>query len=456
MHNSMRFDPRAGPIPESLATLDRSDTVVLLLSGSAPEDWAADTAISLCSNWAHEGRRIVLADLHMEEPILHERLGEQNLEGISDIFLYGASLARSARPAGTRGFYLITAGTYSTDPEAVYRHPRWAKLVKGFADANASLVLFAPADSNGIEALIERASVLVMLGNASGELMEASGDTVKIVLTPPVDTAAAPAVEDRSVGPEDSLRLDHDLSLPPVPAREQDSAGGGRKALIIFFIAAVLLAAAGYFVARTRPDLIPWIEGAPADSTVGIELLDAATAVRAPVPAALELPYSVQVKAFTTFSAAMDEAENVAQRSPEVPIYVSPERIGGVLYFKVLAGASADSLSTTRLRQSLVEAGSIEPQDAQGSWSLIQHTPLTFALGEFSSREEALARIDSLNSLTIPAYDIWIGYSDGSTRWRIYGGAFETEGDAVAMREVLTAAGFTATLVPRLGGRQSG
>ncbi len=456
----LRYDPRTEPVPESLATLEKTETVVLLLSASSEKYWAADTAIALSSNWAHEGRRIVLADLHLDDPVLHERLGEPNLEGVSDIFFYGASLARSARPAGTRGFYLITAGTYSNDPEALYRHRRWDKLVKGFADADASLIVFSPAESPGIDVLIGRASAVIFLGNETGGRLGESGTTISAILTPPETTTAAtlenepvPETLDDIFGPD--ARLDHDLFLPPISPRVKEPAGPGRIALIVLLIAVIALAAAGYYAALFRPDLIPWIREVPPDSVVEMELLDAATAIRAPVPSAMELPYSVQVKAFTSFGAAMEEATMVSERSPEVPVFVSPERIGGVLYFKVLAGASPDSLSTTLLRQSLVEAGSIEPQDAQGFWSLIQHTPLTFPLGEYPSREEALSRIDSLSSLAIPAYDIWISYNDGSTRWRVYGGAFRSEADAVAMREVLSDAGFSSSLVTRLGGRAS-
>ncbi|HET7274591.1 MAG TPA: hypothetical protein VFI91_05400 [Longimicrobiaceae bacterium] len=417
----------------------------MLLDASNDRTWAADSAIALSSSWAQEGRRVVLADLDLENPILHERLGEPNLEGVSDIFLYGASLSRSARPAGTRGFYLVTAGTYSPDSEDVLRHPRWRKLVAGFADANASLILFAPARSRGLDALLERAARVVVLGNPDTAELP-TGTAITTILTPP---ATAPGVDTPPIFPEPADDLD--FSFAELPMEEELPGGRGRLALIILLIAAVVLAAAGYFAATSRPDLIPWISAAAPDSAVELRLLEAAAAVRAPTPNGIPLPYSVQVKAFTTYPAAIDEAREVSGRSPDVPVFISPERIGGVLYFKVLAGASPDSLTTTRLRQSLVEAGSILQQDAVGSWSLIQHTPLAFALGEFSSPDEAAVRIDSLARLDIPSYDISVEYSDGSRRWRVYGGAFMEPTDAVAMREVLSAAGLPTTLVSRTG-----
>src|SRR5690606_30542450 len=73
-------------------------TVVVLLAGGEDRQWAARAAIDLCSEWASDGRRVVLTDLDLEDPLLHRLLGVPNLEGVVDIFVYGASLSRIAKP----------------------------------------------------------------------------------------------------------------------------------------------------------------------------------------------------------------------------------------------------------------------------------------------------------------------------------------------------------------------
>src|SRR5690606_32598056 len=83
------FDPAEGSV--SAPDLAPTDTVVLLLAAADDPAWAADAAIALGTAWAASGRRVVLADLHLESPSLHERLGAENLEGVVDVFLYGAS-----------------------------------------------------------------------------------------------------------------------------------------------------------------------------------------------------------------------------------------------------------------------------------------------------------------------------------------------------------------------------
>src|SRR5688572_12261802 len=135
------------------ADLHPEGTVVLLLTGGEDRRWAADAAVELSAEWAAGGRRIVLADLHLETPLLHVELEVSNLEGVVDIFLYGASLSRIAQPVRDGSFFFIPAGTYAPDIAEIYRHPRWKKLVAGFRDTGATLLLFAPVEAADLQAL---------------------------------------------------------------------------------------------------------------------------------------------------------------------------------------------------------------------------------------------------------------------------------------------------------------
>ncbi|MDB4948039.1 MAG: Sporulation related protein [Gemmatimonadetes bacterium] len=159
------FDPAFERIPAA-AAWDGSyaGPVLLLFDPRADRFWVADAAIALATAWTQAGRRAVLADLSLDDPLLHERIGMANLDGVVDIFLYGASLARSARPVPGRGFYLISGGTYTDDPGDILRHPRWEKIVSGFREAQASLLLFAPAGAAGLDALAQWAGDAILFG----------------------------------------------------------------------------------------------------------------------------------------------------------------------------------------------------------------------------------------------------------------------------------------------------
>jgi hypothetical protein len=191
------FDPTFERLPSAAAyDPDHPGPVLLLFDPRADRRWVADAAIALATGWNAAGRRTVLADLSIEDPILHERVGVPNLDGVVDLFLYGASLARSARPVPGRGFLLITAGTYTPEPEAIFRHPRWEKIVEGFREAQASLLLFVPLDAPALSSLARWAGEVILLGDREdGELLEslvAPLFAVRAWLTPPAKPGAEP------------------------------------------------------------------------------------------------------------------------------------------------------------------------------------------------------------------------------------------------------------------------
>jgi hypothetical protein len=192
------FDPAFERIPAA-AAWDGSyaGPVLLLFDPRVDRAWVADAAIALATAWTQAGRRAVLADLSLDDPLLHERIGMANLDGVVDIFLYGASLARSARPVPGRGFYLISGGTYTDEAGAILRHPRWEKIVSGFREAQASLLLFAPADAEGLGELARWAADAIVFGppSAAGVFQRglAAEVTVRAWLSPPGSEGGAPA-----------------------------------------------------------------------------------------------------------------------------------------------------------------------------------------------------------------------------------------------------------------------
>ncbi len=456
----------ADPSPERADPGDISSLgSVVVLMASRNNRLTAEAAIELCSEWADAGRRMVLADFHLESPILHELLGVENLEGMVDIFLYGASLSRIARPVLDSAFLFIPAGTYPSDPEEVYSNSRWKKLVAGFRESDATLAVFAPSEEGALAALSEWSSELVLLDTADREEIEHAkrlgfrvrGEGISLVdpmleLEPEEEEAGAtiwpPAPlegPDLPTSAPGVIRLpESELELPPPPVRDPARRSAGSPVLWILLVA-VVLATVAYLLFSLKPDLIP---GASAE---------AAAAVAPPAPPAAisgPVPYSVPVRAFSTFAAAQEEVAANQLRLPSVPFYTSAEVQQGVLYYRVFAGTSADSISAEVLRRDLVGEGIVVEADSPGSWSFIELTPYAFDLGEHVSAAEAVEHLDSLRVRSIPAYATVIPYSDGSRRWQLYGGAFRDSVSAEGMRDILTAAGFDPPLTVRLSSRR--
>ena len=75
-----------------------------------------------------------------------------------------------------------------------------------------------------------------------------------------------------------------------------------------------------------------------------------------------------------------------------------------------------------------------------------------FYFGEYESTVNAQGRVEALARASIPAYSLQVAYADGSTRVRVYGGAFRDEIEAEEMGRMVNAADIGAlVLTPRRG-----
>jgi hypothetical protein len=198
------FDPAGGPYP---ATLDLPDEMLgeghivalVATSEARAEGWAASAAASIARRWADDGGRVVLGDLDLLEPALHRVLGVPNGEGLTDGFLYGASIARIARRAPGGPYFFASAGTVVADPEEVLTHPRWTTVASGFAAAHANFVVFVPAEMPGARQVLERASHVVLMAGRREDPDAILGDLpsrVLAVIGPEASQAAtAPPID---------------------------------------------------------------------------------------------------------------------------------------------------------------------------------------------------------------------------------------------------------------------
>src|SRR3954453_17377066 len=468
------FDPTFERLPAAAAfDGDQPGPVLLLFDPRADRAWVADAAIALATGWNAAGRRTVLADVSIEDPILHERVGVPNLDGVVDLFLYGASLARSARPVPGRGFLLITAGAYTPDPEALLRHPRWEKIVAGFREAQASLLLFVPLDAPELASLGRWANDVVVLGDhADGELFESivpAGFRLRAWLTPPARPGAGPP---RAASPSTpGERFPEPEPVPPWKAPPRDPAplppappaadvatyvpaaelpvpdpeweetvepepwtGKRRKSIpkerklspgILVLLRILFLARAVAAAVTFLPDLFGWER--PSTAPASSARLTPRRPQAAARPAGTARPYSVYVRAFQGdrgYDAAVRMAKQVEGAFPGTSTYVFPEEISGMVYYKVYAGMLDDTVQAAALRTQLVAAQLANPDDVGGPAALIQARPWTFDLGPYPTREAADRRAAELATAAIYASPTAVPQTDGSERWRLYAGAY--------------------------------
>ncbi|MBI4540220.1 MAG: response regulator [Gemmatimonadetes bacterium] len=223
------FDAMSPALPPGIeAPLAAAEAGPLAVFAATPaaeaDDWAPRAVVVLASHSSRRGRRVLLADLGLENPRLHEVLGQENVEGVVDACLYGASLRRIATAVPGRAFLFAAAGTYTPDPESVVRHERWDALIRALIAAHAVMFAYVPVTLPGFKAFAERGSRVILLTHRyedSGlQGLGSAVDKVAAALGPPAETAAVAMPHEDSWWP--------DIAALDAPVTERHTLGGER------------------------------------------------------------------------------------------------------------------------------------------------------------------------------------------------------------------------------------
>ena len=218
------LDPAAGSLPPEIesALVDADSLpafVVILVDSDIDRDWGAHATLAVAKKWAASGNRVILADGCLDRPVLHEVVGVENGEGVSDLVLYGASARRFAGRVEDR-LMLAPAGTPVVEVAEVLKHVKWDMMIKGCREVGATLVFHVSTGTPGVEAMTERAEGVLVLAPASKDvdaiLGSGSGPLIA-VLGPANGDAPVVAIEEE----EGDVAVVEELGgLPEVAAPE--------------------------------------------------------------------------------------------------------------------------------------------------------------------------------------------------------------------------------------------
>lgn len=199
--------------------------------------WAAQAAILIADSLAAGGERVVLADLSLDRPELHDIVGADNTEGLTDVFLFGASLEHVTKMLPANSFELIPAAAFTPAVEEILTHRRWSLVFEELAASKSRLLLYLPITVEGTGAFSDRVGhTLVLADRWEAEAVRAAlssdADIMGFYAPPeaesePEPERAAPAATPRTGGRGAKGRLaDGDFEKIRIPKE------GAREALI--------------------------------------------------------------------------------------------------------------------------------------------------------------------------------------------------------------------------------
>lgn len=422
--------PNAAPLEDEGrrigADVDSLNAIVVV--ANAPDD-AAAVALGIGAVQSRN-RRVVVADLAGDTATLTRLVTTDDPHGLSDSFRYGVSLNRVAQPIGEGGnLFVLPSGTEPVADEEIYRSDRWRRLVAGFREVGALLVLVAPGNGPALDALIAFTDGAVGVGRV------AVPGTV-------IDTARVPRPGVRVGG--------------PFAERPAARASVRRRPLIaaLGVVAAAIALTIVFRVRTAGPSDAAPVDSSAARAVAGTprRSMDSAAAsvapetppIRNPGDSAMASAFGIEIAKFSTPTGALMRVRDELPKTAAAPTF-GVVAIGAdqTLWYRVIAGASdrregADSaLATLRASKAIDDP-------AAGA---IVSVPFAFRLQAGAAPESVATLTAGYIARGIPAYALL--QDDGTAT--LYAGAFETADQAALFMTYLRAAGIEPALTYRLG-----
>jgi len=443
------------------ATLDAFHAVVVV--GTDPVA-TAEVALGIGRVQA-VGRRVAVGDLLGEAAPIQALVHGDDPHGLVDSFLYGVSLTRVAQQVPDSGeLFVMPTGTSPVDYEELFPNPRWRRLIAGFREVGALLVIAAPADAPHVDKLVDASDGVVIVG----DVVPPDVSVAQSLAWVRAKRGAVPPVRE----PEPSPAVGPDAP-PPAPARRSRRTVAGVVGLIVAALLAGLVfwfarrpfaserpvrpgvsadspaaraatngALVAESLARARTDSIARDSLAGRDSGARILVTrpdsGAAFAPVNPADSAQASAYAVVLAKYNTKSGVIMDLNSRFDRAPAATFGMEvPSR-----FFVLVAGAyatrgGADSLLAQLRARRLLAAtfGSVAPY------------PLAFLVDSQVKPQQVAPRVARFAARGQPVYAL--RQADGTAR--LYFGAYQTTEQAALAVPQVREAGLPPTLVYRIG-----
>lgn len=446
-----------GRIPDLLA----GRSTIALVPHTTDPPWAAQVAWEFARHVSQQYRSVTLIDLSLESPVLDSGSLAPIDEGIVDAFLYGASLSHITVKEPETALHYIGSGTFTADPGKILASSRWPQIIEAMSRPRSVIIFFIPA--SGLAQLNVKLDGMV-IASPSGYNPEAKTAVAEIQHAVARGIPLLAAVTGLVSEPvEGSGGSPHHVE--PIAQR-----AGHKVTLIYGVLAAITVASISYSVfgsakssrltstgeTETSSETVSPVLEPTSDFLIStdsgqtvttLDSLPAETPLEPILTTTLEVAdslfWGVQAASLSSAERAIEYVERLGNDGYLAA--VTPVRLGtGGLWYRVIIGALPDSVAAAAMQAGLWATRHLREAEGQ-----TVRTPFALQLqnesGEDPEQQISALRERGISSYILPA-------ADGTHQILI--GAFRNERQARVAENMLTASGFTTTLISRMGNSQ--
>ena len=435
-------------------TLDAFHAIVVV--GTDP-DATAETALGIARVQAVH-RRVALGDLLGEAPPIQALVRGDDPHGLVDSFEYGVSLSKIAQQVPEAGeLFVMPTGTALVDYEELFGSDRWRRLIAGFREVGALLILAAPADAPMVHALVDVSDGAVIVGDVVPPEVSVAQSLAWV--RPRRGAPPATATEEPPAAAPDATPS----SIPVVRAGGNGSNRwiGGAVALLVLAVLA-FWAASSYSKRRAVQQAAA--DSAAREAAARVRVTDSIARLRRdsitrdslsrsegvaadsfpvyapanPEDSAAAVGYAILLSKYNTKSGAILDLFGRFARLPASTYGMeSPSR-----FYLLLAGAFPSRASAESLLVRLRVQGTLARD-----FGSVDRYPLAFLVDPGIPPREAPARLTRYHARGLPVY----GLRQTNGAIRLYYGAYANAEQAALAVPQVREAGMRPMLVYRIG-----
>jgi len=146
------------------------------------------------------------------------------------------------------------------------------------------------------------------------------------------------------------------------------------------------------------------------------------------------MTHSLLTQSYNDFVTAWELAGSLGERLPDAMFFVAPVAQDERTRWGLFAGPAFSAVDAEALRQPVDDAFA---NNFDASAWRVSETRYSYFFGEYDDFSEAQNRVDGLLGQGVPTYVLQVDFADGSSGYRVYGGAYMDEFQARPMGDLL-------------------